>query len=249
MRYLYPFLLSLLVISIVHAQDKQEPIRVCVSMLKNSSREYVNPTWQRNELIKAFERINKSKDVKKGKAAAIQAIPLESTDEPDTDVRDKECGFVLHTNLIEVLQAGDHKIGVPPPGAIDVGTTAGDPRARTADYLTATVEYRLMRAGNPETWASSLVSEEGQLPEETLVSQIMDGSGCQSGSGRISKIPSLSAAVRRDANLFNFFSGRTHGGGLLGLGGNADQRNAAHSATADGKHVAASPQIGLYPFG
>jgi hypothetical protein len=174
MRYLYPFLLSLLVISIVHAQDKQEPIRVCVSMLKNSSREYVNPTWQRNELIKAFERINKSKDVKKGKAAAIQAIPLESTDEPDTDVRDKECGFVLHTNLIEVLQAGDHKIGVPPPGAIDVGTTAGDPRARTADYLTATVEYRLMRAGNPETWASSLVSEEGQLPEETLVSQIMD---------------------------------------------------------------------------
>jgi hypothetical protein len=73
----------------------------------------VNPTWQRNELIKAFERINKSKDVKKGKAAAIQAIPLESTDEPDTDVRDKECGFVLHTNLVEVLQAGDHKIGVP----------------------------------------------------------------------------------------------------------------------------------------
>ena|SRR6185503_11365199 len=67
MRYLYPFLLSLLVISIVHAQDKQEPIRVCVSMLKNSSREYVNPTWQRNELIKAFERINKSKDVRKGK--------------------------------------------------------------------------------------------------------------------------------------------------------------------------------------
>ena len=113
MRYLYPFLLSLLVISIVHAQDKQEPIRVCVSMLKNSSREYVNPTWQRNELIKAFERINKSKDVKKGKAAAIQAIPLESTDEPDTDVRDKECGFVLHTNLIEVLQAGDQNRRTP----------------------------------------------------------------------------------------------------------------------------------------
>ena len=156
----------------VHAQDKPEPIRVCVSLLKNSSREYVNPTWQRNELIKAFERINKSKDVKKGKAAPIRAIPLESTDEPDTDVGDQECGFVLHTNLIEVLQAGDHKIGVPPPGAIDVGTPAGDPRTRTADYRTATIEYRLMRAGNPETWASSLVS--GELPEETLVSQVMD---------------------------------------------------------------------------
>ncbi|HKR86057.1 MAG TPA: hypothetical protein VJS37_17990, partial [Terriglobales bacterium] len=103
-------------------------------MLKNSSREYVNPTWQRNELIKAFERINKSKDVKKGKAAAIQAIPLESTDEPDTDVRDKECRFVLHTNLTEVRRVGEPKISVPQSSAIEVGTRAGDPRAEPGDY-------------------------------------------------------------------------------------------------------------------
>ena len=71
MQYLYAFLVSILLISVVHAQDKQKPIRVCVSMLKNSSPEFVNTTWQRNELIKAFERINKSKDVKKEKAVAI----------------------------------------------------------------------------------------------------------------------------------------------------------------------------------
>src|SRR5215472_4243413 len=82
MQYLCAFLVSILLNSVVHAQDKREPIRVCVSMLKNSSREIVNPTWQRNELIKAFERVNKSKDVKKGKVVAIQVIPLESTDEP-----------------------------------------------------------------------------------------------------------------------------------------------------------------------
>lgn len=174
MRYFCAFLVSILLISMLHAQDRPDPIRVCVSMLKNSSREYVNPAWQRNELITAFERINKSKDVKKGKAAPIQAIPLESTDEPDTDVRDKKCGFVLHTNLIEVLEAGDHRIGVPPPGAIDVGTNEGNSRARPEDYRTATVEYRITRAGNPETWASSLVTDEGQLPEQTLVSQLMD---------------------------------------------------------------------------
>jgi hypothetical protein len=174
MRSLYFLLVSILLISIVHAQDKQQPIRVCVSMLKNSSPEFVNPTWQRNELIKAFERINKSKDVKKGKAAPIEAIPLESTEEPDTDVRDKECAFVLHTNLTEVLRVGEPKISVPQPSAIEVGTVAGDPRAYPADYRTATVEYRLMRAGNPETWASSLVTGEGQLSEETLVSQLMD---------------------------------------------------------------------------
>jgi len=173
MRYLYTLLVSSLFISMVHAQDKQEPIRVCVSMLKNSSLEFVNPTLQRDQLIKAFERINKSKDVKKGRAVPIQAIPLTSTDEPDTDVRDKECGFVLHTNLVEV-QRGLAKISVPPPAAIEVGTTAGDPRAYPADYRTAMVEYRIMRAGSPETWASNQVSGEGQLSEETLVSQLMD---------------------------------------------------------------------------
>jgi len=158
----------------VHAQDRHEPIRVCVSLLKNSSREFVNPAWQRNQLIKAFERINKSKDVKKGKAAPIQAIALDSTEEPDTDVRNNRCEFVLRTNLIEVLRMGDHKMSVPPPGAIQVGTTVGDPRAIPEDYRTATVEYRILRAGNPETWASSQVSDEGQISEETLISQIMN---------------------------------------------------------------------------
>ena len=174
MRCVYASLVSILLISMVHAQDRHEPIRVCVSLLKNSSREFVNPAWQRNQLIKAFERINKSKDVKKGKAAPIQAIALDSTEEPDTDVRNNRCEFVLRTNLIEVLRMGDHKMSVPPPGAIQVGTTVGDPRAIPEDYRTATVEYRILRAGNPETWASSQVSDEGQISEETLISQIMN---------------------------------------------------------------------------
>jgi len=174
MRYVYASLVSILLISMIHAQDRHEPIRVCVSMLKNSSREYVNPAWQRNQLIKAFERINKSKEVKKGKAAPIQAIPLDSTEEPDTDVRNNRCEFVLRTNLIEVMRMGDHKLSVPQPGAIQVGTSVGDPRAVPEDYRTATVEYRIMRAGNPETWASSQISDEGQISEETLVSQIMN---------------------------------------------------------------------------
>jgi hypothetical protein len=152
LRYLSALLVSIVFISMVHAQGRQQPIRLCVSMLKNSSQEVVNPTWQRDQLIKAFERINKSKDVKKGKAAAIQAIPLASTEEPDTNVRDIGCGFVLHSNLVEVLRLGEPRISVPPPGAIAVGTRTGDPRAHPGDYRTATVEYRRVRAGNPETW-------------------------------------------------------------------------------------------------
>jgi len=49
--------------------------------------------------------------------------------------------------------------------------------------------------------------------------------------------------------LFHFSRGRTHGGGLPGLGVNADQSHASHSAAADGDHVAASPQVGLHCFG
>ncbi len=49
MRRLSPLLLSILFISIAHAEDRPEPIRVCVSMLENSSRHIVSPTWQRNQ--------------------------------------------------------------------------------------------------------------------------------------------------------------------------------------------------------
>jgi len=174
MRYLYALLVSVLFVSLAHAQDRQQPIRVCVAMLKNSSPEFVDPAWQRNELIKAFERINKSKDVKKGKAAPIEAIPLESTDEPDPDVRDKDCRFVLHTNLTRVARLGEPKISIPQPSAVEVGTGPGDPRAYPAGFRDATVEYRVMRAGNPEAWASGLVTGNGQLAEDTLVSQLMD---------------------------------------------------------------------------
>src|ERR1700733_10981334 len=49
--------------------------------------------------------------------------------------------------------------------------------------------------------------------------------------------------------LFDFSSSRTHGGGLPGLGVNADQRHSADSAAADGNYVTASPQVGLHRFG
>jgi hypothetical protein len=167
-------LLSILFVSTAHAQERPEPIRVCVATLENSSRQIVSPTWQRNQLIKAFERINKSKDVKKGKAAAIEAIALESTIGPDPDVREKNCRYVLYTNLTEVLRVGEPQISLPPPGAVEVGTGAGNPRAYPPDYQSATVQYRIVRAGNLETWASGLVTAHDQLPEETRVSQLMD---------------------------------------------------------------------------
>ena len=173
MRRLSCLLLSVLVTSMLQAQKKPDVSRVCVATLKNSTPQIVNATWQRNVLVKAFERINKGKDVKKGKAAPVEAIPLELKEGSDSEIRDKDCQFVLYTNLTEVLRAGTPEIIIPPPGAVEVGGVS-DPRAIPADYHSATVTYRMVRAGEMANWTSGLVSAHAQLQEETLVSQLMD---------------------------------------------------------------------------
>ncbi len=175
MRQLSTLLLSTLyLVCIAQAQGRPEPVRLCVSTLENSSRHIVSPTWQRNQLINAFERINKSKDVKKGKVPKIETVALDSPGEPDSTVREKNCVFVLSTNLTEVFRPDRPSVSLPPPGAIQVGTEIGDSRAYPSDYHTATVNYALMRAGNLKPWASGVVTAEDRLPEETLVSQLMD---------------------------------------------------------------------------
>jgi hypothetical protein len=156
------------------AQEKPAPVRVCVATLENTSRHIVSPAWQRNQLVRALERTNKSKDVKKGKAPKIEAVALDSAGEADSTVREKNCGFVLYTNLTEVLQAGAPSISIPPPGAVAVGTTVGDPRAYPPDYHSATVNYQLLRAGNLHPWNSGLVTASDAMSEDVLVSQLMD---------------------------------------------------------------------------
>ena len=158
----------------ISAQEKPEPARICVATLTNSSRHIVNVGWQRNQLIKALERTNKDKQVKKGKAPKIETVALDSSGEPDTTVREKNCEFVLYTDVTEVLQAGRASVSVPPPGAVAVGTGPGDPRAYPPDYQSMAVNYRLMRAGNPEPWSSGMVNAEDSLTEDVLASQLMD---------------------------------------------------------------------------
>lgn len=175
MRRFFLLLLStLFLVSIGQTQGRPEPVRLCVATLENSSRQFVSPTWQRNMLIKAFERINKSKDVKKGKVPKIETVALDSSGEPDSTVREKNCAFVLYTDLTEVFRADRPSVSIPPPGAIQVGTSGGDPRAYPPDYHSATVNYRLIRAGDVKAWASGLVSAQDPLSEDTLVSQLMD---------------------------------------------------------------------------
>jgi hypothetical protein len=174
MRRILSLLILAVLVPVLQAQEKPKPVRVCVATLANRSQHIVSPAWQREQLIKALERTNKNKDVKKGKAPKIEPVALESSGEPDSTVREKDCRFVLYTDLVEVFQPGQPSVSVPPPGAIQVGTAMGDPRAYPPDYQSATVNYRLMRSGNIKPSSEGILSAQDALPEETLVSQLMD---------------------------------------------------------------------------
>jgi hypothetical protein len=173
MRRLLALLSLILLMSCAHAQNKLEPIRLCVSTVQNSSRSLVDMTWQRDQLIKAFERINKGKDVTKGKAARIETVQLESYSETDPAVRENDCQFILHTNLTEIIHAGTSDMTTR-PRSVQVGNAGGDSRANPSDSNSATVEYRIMQAGVLDARASGVVTAHDQLPDEMLVSHLMD---------------------------------------------------------------------------
>jgi hypothetical protein len=174
MRRISALLSSFLLMSLAHAQNKSEPIRLCVSTLQNSSRTVVDTTWQRHQLIKAFERNNKGKDVAKGKAARIETVSLESNAETDPAVRENNCQFILHTNVVEVIEAGTSDIGNPRPRSIVIGSAPNDPRGDRSNDNRATVSYRIMRAGELKEWASGEVTEHDPLPDAMLISHLME---------------------------------------------------------------------------
>jgi hypothetical protein len=165
--------------SSAQAQNKPEPIRLCVSTLQNSSHNLINTAWQRDQLIKAFERANKGKDVTKGKAAPIETVLLDSNSETDTTVREQNCQFILHTTVIEVIDAGTSDMGNPRPRSIQVGSSPPDPRTGAPDDNRATVSYRIMRAGELEEWSSGVIKAHDRSPDEVLVSQLMDQTASQ----------------------------------------------------------------------
>jgi hypothetical protein len=159
--------------SIAYSQSSTEPIRVCVAALENDSAHLVSTTWEQDQLVRALERLNKSKDVTKGKIARIDPIALKSTSGADSDVRNKDCRFVLYTKLTEVQHPNE--VALPRPSAAEVARVdVGDPRAYPPDYNNATLTYRVMRDGRQEDWTSGILSESGAEDDQMLVSQLMD---------------------------------------------------------------------------
>ncbi len=167
----------LLLFSLALAAQNNEPIQLCVAVLENRSHHSVSPEWQQKELIRALERTNKKKEVTKGTAARIAIVALESSSGPDPKVQKEGCGFVLYTQLVDVRSLGTPRVGTMPPGAVGTGVTVGkvdqppDMRRLLHD---ATVNYRIVRGGDPESLASGIVTEKDTVTEDALVSRLMD---------------------------------------------------------------------------
>ncbi|HEU5336953.1 MAG TPA: hypothetical protein VFU27_13370, partial [Terriglobales bacterium] len=109
--------------------------------------------------------------------APITAIALDSSSGPDPKVKKEDCGFVLYTELVDVQPAGTVRVGTTQPGAIGSGVTVGrlDVTPEMGRQLhDATVNYRIVRSGEPKSWASGIVTQEDTVPEEALVSRLMD---------------------------------------------------------------------------
>ncbi len=178
MRHLSFFLLAVVFSSsFALAAQTPEPIRLCVAVPENRSHAIVSPEWQQKELIRELDRTNKKKEVKKGTAARITAVALDSTSGPDPKVKKEGCSFVLYTELVDVQPVGAVRVGTAPPGAIGTGVTIGrvdQPADMRRLMHDATVNYRIVRAGEPGSWASGIVTEEDTVPEEALVSRLMD---------------------------------------------------------------------------
>lgn len=175
--------LSLLLLAVVFsspfalAAQNSEPIRLCVAVLENRSHSAVSPEWQQKELIRALERTNTKKEVKKGAAARITAIAIDSTTGPDASVQKEVCDFVLNTQLVDVQPVGTGRVGISVPGAIGTGVTLGkvdEPPDMRRLLHDATVNYRIMRVGDPHSWSSGIVTEKDTVTEDALVSRLMN---------------------------------------------------------------------------
>jgi hypothetical protein len=149
----------------------------------------VTPEWQQKELIRALERTNAKKEVKKGAAARITPIAIDSTTGPDDTVRKQGCNFVINTELVDVQPVGTGRVGTSVPGAVGTGVTIGkvdEPPDMRRLLHDATVNFQIMRVGDPRAESSGIVTERDTVTEDTLVSRLMN----QIASRAASALPS-----------------------------------------------------------
>jgi hypothetical protein len=168
----------------LHAQqdDKAQPnvVRVGVPIMENTSMRTINRKQQRDWLVRGFQPEKKKK--KKGtqpESIQVEAVALDSDSPADAirEARDKNCEYILYTNLVELRAPGDPRPQNQPNSASigrDPLSVYPDPTTMQDPVHYAQVDYRLERVGgSSEALLASNVSGEEHSDENGTVERLL----------------------------------------------------------------------------
>jgi len=179
------FIFLLCLISLCAFAQENRVIRVGVPAMKDQSGRNVSGDMERDRLVAT---LNHQKPDKK-QHLAVQGVPLDglTAEEVGAEAKEKQCDYVVYTTLTELRAATDSMqrttpgtMQTGPPGTIQsnpggVWNNPGVPRGQAlGQQYSATVEYKLYRTGDVEAVASAPVTNLQAMPEEAVVSQVMD---------------------------------------------------------------------------
>jgi len=153
-------------------------VRVGVAAMQTQASQGLSANWAQDRLVAG---LNQQKPDKK-QHIKLQGVPLQggSPEEIENEAKQKNCDYMLSTSLVELqavmtsatqpritsMPTTPPGLGMPPPG------TTNSPQSTTTQYQ-ATVTYRLFRAGDATTTASSSVTYQQNGPPENVVSQVL----------------------------------------------------------------------------
>jgi hypothetical protein len=172
--------LSFCLISLCALAQENRVVRVGVAMMQSQASRSMSGAWGQDRLVAALDqqKPDKKQHIK------LQGVPLEGTgsEELGNEAKQKNCDYVVYTNLVELQAATDSTMqprsggtmGTYPGGSL--GMPPNNPNnTRTANtQYRATVDYRLYRAGESAAISSSPLTSQQSGPEENVVAQVLN---------------------------------------------------------------------------
>jgi len=159
------------------SQVQPDAVRIGIPLMRNSSTRPISPRLQRDSLVRAFQPEKKKKG-KQLELPRIEAIALESDSltEATREAREKNCDYVLYTNLVELREPGDPQPHNK-PGSVSIGrdplAAYPDPSVMHDPVHYAVVEYRLRRLDNSQARLALSVSGQEHADENGTVQQLL----------------------------------------------------------------------------
>ncbi len=167
-------IVGLCLISLCAFAQENHVVRVGVATMKNSAGRSLPGDLERDRLV---SDLNRQKPDKK-QHLAVQGVPLEgsSPEEIVDQLKQKQCDYVVYTNLIELRSSSDPMQRTP--GTIqsnpypNPGMPGSSPGSFNQQYQ-ASLEYKLYRADGSPVAGAPFSTQQG-MSEDAVVSQLMD---------------------------------------------------------------------------